>query len=454
MDEENKARNEKKRERPSSLASIPDSDVVLVERELSSAASDFSVSSAPASPGFKRAAVDSFVTPSPVAPTPVAAPPPPSVSPSLSARKRGPGQRVSRELRRLTEEVFDGVYWRTSVITTTTTTITSDAGTTVETLQEVEEDVQEVDEDAKSAESVAEEEQQEEEEEAEELALPALQMDNEEMAGAYLHSEAARLRQAKEVGNVFVPDLNGQVSMDGEYWKICDTGRRRQRRSLEFFPRSLKLGATAPSAPRAPLSPESVARRREVQMRVTAERRQEREEVQARNNATYQELVGFLSVGREIVPLLYLGGEVAADNTAWVTANVDFIVNCSGKRHPYDGTFASDERLLMIDVDDNVHCDIRQHFAAVAARLEAVIASGRRAFVHCRQGRSRSVSLVVAFLVLKRNMTLSDALQLVAEKNRGHSINEGFLRQLQALECAHRGLTVSSIFQSKETRRQ
>jgi hypothetical protein len=460
-DEKEEARLEKKRPRASNLVSVMDGDVVYTERELSSAASEVSGASAPASP-VKRvelepaaAALEASAV-SPVAAVPASPAAAPSPGSSASARKRGPGQRISRELRRLTEEVFDGVYWRTSVTTTTTTTTTTDAGTVVETLQEVEEKLVREDEVARQQEG--EEAQSEEDEEFGDEehveAAPPVQLQNEEMAGAYLHSEAVRLRQAKEFGNLFVPDLNGQVSMDGEYWKISSSGRRRQQRQLEFFPRSLKLGSSAPSVPRPPLSPESQARRRAEQSRLTAERRQAREEQQVRDNEAFAELVTFLSAGREIVPLLFLGGEIAAEHTAWVEAHVDFIVNCSGKRFAYGKQFVGEERLMTIDIDDNVHCDMTPHFGIVAERVEAALASGRRVFVHCRQGRSRSAALVAAFLVLKRDMSLSAALQLIAEKNRGHSINEGFLRQLQVLECAHYGLAVSSIFQSKETRRQ
>lgn len=48
-------------------------------------------------------------------------------------------------------------------------------------------------------------------------------------------------------------------------------------------------------------------------------------------------------------------------------------------------------------------------------------------------GRSRSATLVLAFLMIRRNMTLVDAIQQVA-RNRCVLPNRGFLKQLRELD--------------------
>lgn len=53
--------------------------------------------------------------------------------------------------------------------------------------------------------------------------------------------------------------------------------------------------------------------------------------------------------------------------------------------------------------------------------------------VHCAMGRSRSATLVLAYLMIHRNMTLVDAIQQVA-KNRCVLPNRGFLKQLRELD--------------------
>ncbi|MBW04166.1 Dual specificity phosphatase DUPD1, partial [Eschrichtius robustus] len=58
---------------------------------------------------------------------------------------------------------------------------------------------------------------------------------------------------------------------------------------------------------------------------------------------------------------------------------------------------------------------------------------GDKILVHCAMGRSRSATLVLAYLMIHRNMTLVDAIQQVA-KNRCVLPNRGFLKQLRELD--------------------
>lgn len=53
--------------------------------------------------------------------------------------------------------------------------------------------------------------------------------------------------------------------------------------------------------------------------------------------------------------------------------------------------------------------------------------------MHCYQGISRSATLVLAYLMMRENMSLEDAIVLV-RKRREVFPNSGFLRQLIELE--------------------
>ena len=53
--------------------------------------------------------------------------------------------------------------------------------------------------------------------------------------------------------------------------------------------------------------------------------------------------------------------------------------------------------------------------------------------VHCFAGQSRSVALVLAYLVMERGLRLEDALALVRKARPGACPNAGFMRQLGAL---------------------
>lgn len=73
-------------------------------------------------------------------------------------------------------------------------------------------------------------------------------------------------------------------------------------------------------------------------------------------------------------------------------------------------------------------------------KIEAVIPCNVMVFwlpgkvlVHCHVGVSRSATLVLAYLMLKQNLTLVEAICAVKE-NRGVIPNRGFLRQLIRLD--------------------
>ncbi|MBN3287429.1 DUS26 phosphatase, partial [Polyodon spathula] len=57
----------------------------------------------------------------------------------------------------------------------------------------------------------------------------------------------------------------------------------------------------------------------------------------------------------------------------------------------------------------------------------------RRILVHCAVGVSRSAALVLAYLMIRHNMTLVEAIKTVKEQ-RGIIPNRGFLRQLSGLD--------------------
>lgn len=71
---------------------------------------------------------------------------------------------------------------------------------------------------------------------------------------------------------------------------------------------------------------------------------------------------------------------------------------------------------------------------------QAFFLSGR-VLVHCFMGVSRSATCAIAFLMIKRGMTLTEAMALVRSRRDIHP-NEGFIRQLQMLD---RELRVSRV---------
>jgi protein-tyrosine phosphatase len=66
--------------------------------------------------------------------------------------------------------------------------------------------------------------------------------------------------------------------------------------------------------------------------------------------------------------------------------------------------------------------------------IDAAISKQGKVLIHCAQGRSRSPSIVIAYLMYYHHMTYQQAHDVVLESRDYLHINDGFVRQLKALE--------------------
>ncbi|XP_018939109.2 dual specificity protein phosphatase 26-like isoform X2 [Cyprinus carpio] len=82
-----------------------------------------------------------------------------------------------------------------------------------------------------------------------------------------------------------------------------------------------------------------------------------------------------------------------------------------------------------IDAHDSPTYDMSANFNKAAEFIHTALKRGGKILVHCHVGVSRSATIVLAYLMLKQNMTLVEAIQKVKE-GRGVFPNRGFLRQL------------------------
>ena len=90
-------------------------------------------------------------------------------------------------------------------------------------------------------------------------------------------------------------------------------------------------------------------------------------------------------------------------------------------------------KYLGLEIMDVPHAKISVHFHAAADFIDDAIRSGGKVLVHCLMGLSRSATIAIAYLMIKRGLTVEDALKKV-RKARGIRPNDGFLRQLICLQ--------------------
>ncbi|XP_038208085.1 dual specificity protein phosphatase 13-like isoform X1 [Zerene cesonia] len=143
----------------------------------------------------------------------------------------------------------------------------------------------------------------------------------------------------------------------------------------------------------------------------------------------------------EVYPGLFVGDAVAAKDKAFLRRmGINYVLNTAeGKRYTQvdtDHLYYRDcpgLRYKGFQLMDLPSTDISKYFHIAANFIDEGISRGGRVLVHCLMGVSRSATCALAFLMIKRGMTLTEALALVRSRRDIHP-NEGFVRQLQDLD--------------------
>ncbi|KAH9610244.1 hypothetical protein KSS87_012872 [Heliosperma pusillum] len=129
---------------------------------------------------------------------------------------------------------------------------------------------------------------------------------------------------------------------------------------------------------------------------------------------------------------LFLGSLGAANNKPGLKGlNISHVLTVAGSLpppHPHDFTYK------VIEVTDREDTDLAHYFDECIDFIDEGKRSGGGVLVHCFVGRSRSVTVVLAYLLKKRGMMLSEALEYVRSKRPQASPNAGFIKQLQNYE--------------------
>ena len=166
-----------------------------------------------------------------------------------------------------------------------------------------------------------------------------------------------------------------------------------------------------------------------------------------------------LAHATEIVPGLYLGGERNATNLKEMEdrLGITHVLNVAWEcANSYPNKF----NYKKIDLDDNAREALLPHLRATADHIgeyslffpththtpftvppldglphaDKILSEGGKILVHCVQGMSRSASVIISYLMLKRGMKLKDAHEHVKGRRSIIRPNEGFVQQLIQLE--------------------
>ncbi|KAF6216185.1 hypothetical protein GE061_000525 [Apolygus lucorum] len=86
-----------------------------------------------------------------------------------------------------------------------------------------------------------------------------------------------------------------------------------------------------------------------------------------------------------------------------------------------------------IHLADLAMSDASKYFKEVADYMDKALRAGGKILVHCVMGISRSGTMVLVYLMMKKNMTAVEAMTTVRQKRNIHP-NDGFIHQLARLD--------------------
>ncbi|XP_076183552.1 dual specificity protein phosphatase MPK-4 [Ptiloglossa arizonensis] len=149
----------------------------------------------------------------------------------------------------------------------------------------------------------------------------------------------------------------------------------------------------------------------------------------------------------EIIPGLFLGNLTAATDIEWLKeAKINYILTVDSCPLPRKiQELLPNLTIKYIQVTDMPREDLLTHFGDSYEFIDHALESNDRILVHCYFGVSRSVTLVIAYLMKKYGKRFSDTFQIVKEKRRFVGPNAGFIAQLKLYEEMSFGIDNTSV---------
>ena len=136
-----------------------------------------------------------------------------------------------------------------------------------------------------------------------------------------------------------------------------------------------------------------------------------------------------LSDINQITDTIYLGNIESAFNIKKLKdlgiKKVLTVMSAFGNHYP-ENTFIHKS----IEIDDDYESNIIQYFKECLLFIDGY----DKVFVHCAAGMSRSATIVIAYIMWKKKLFLSDAIKFVKDKRPIISPNLNFMKQLEIFQ--------------------
>ena len=108
------------------------------------------------------------------------------------------------------------------------------------------------------------------------------------------------------------------------------------------------------------------------------------------------------------MPYLFLGNQTnSQDIEILKKLNITHIINCA---YQCDNNFEDDFKYLHLKIFDTSKEKISKHFENCEKFIKEAKEKNGNVFVHCQNGISRSVTIIISFLIKNGGKSLEDAL--------------------------------------------
>ncbi|KAJ1417842.1 Tyrosine specific protein phosphatases domain [Sesbania bispinosa] len=133
---------------------------------------------------------------------------------------------------------------------------------------------------------------------------------------------------------------------------------------------------------------------------------------------------------------LFIGGALAARSiyTLQRLGITHILCLCTNEIGQSDSQFPDLFTYKNFSVCDNEDSNISSIFDEACDFIDYVEQTGQRVLVHCFEGKSRSVTLVLAYLMLRKKFTLLEAWNALKQVHRRAQPNDGFAKILLELD--------------------
>lgn len=142
-----------------------------------------------------------------------------------------------------------------------------------------------------------------------------------------------------------------------------------------------------------------------------------------------------------ITDCLFIGGALAARalNTLRLLGITHILCLCSNEIGQEDSQFPDLFNYKNFSIYDNEDSNITAIFQEAHDFIDHVEQLGGKVLVHCFEGKSRSATLVLGYLMLRKNFTLLQAWNALKRAHRRAQPNDGFARILLDLDLKLHG---------------